>query len=183
MKSLLNFTLSLVVTSLMTMNIYAADQAPQTVGYVDIQKYMGTWYEIAKFPAWFQNKCAATRAIYSLQSNGTVAVKNQCIDINNPSYTREANGTAFVDDKTTNAKLKVSFVPLLQVFGWFAGDYWILALGEDYQFVLVGSPDRNYLWFLSRSKEMDPQIFEELKDIAIREGFDLSRLTLTKKWP
>ncbi|MBF0363911.1 MAG: lipocalin family protein [Oligoflexia bacterium] len=177
MKLFLN--LFILSFGILLSGVVSANQLPTTVNYVDIEKYMGTWYEIAKFPTWFQKDCLATNATYALQSNGSVWVKNKCQDINDPSRIREANGTAFVSDKITNAKLKVSFVPILQRFGWFAGDYWILALADDYSYALVGSPDRKFLWFLSRTKEMDQLIFENLKDIAINQGYDISRLTIS----
>jgi apolipoprotein D and lipocalin family protein len=151
----------------------------RTVNYVDIPSYMGTWYEITKFPNSFQKKCLATKAEYRLRKDGKVAVKNTCKQRKGENT---ANGIARIADKTTNAKLKVSFVPFLNRFGLFAGDYWILDLAPDYSYVLVGSPSREFLWILSRSPKLDQNIIESLKDVALREGFDITRLKDTPTW-
>lgn len=151
----------------------------RTVSYVDIPSYMGTWYEITKFPNSFQKKCLATKAEYQLRKDGKVAVKNTCKQRKGENT---ANAIARIADKTTNAKLKVSFVPFLNRFGLFAGDYWILDLAPDYSYVLVGSPSREFLWILSRSPKLDQNIIESLKDVALREGFDITRLKDTPVW-
>ena len=148
----------------------AGDQGPATVEFVDVQKYMGQWYEIAKYENSFQKKCLATRANYSLKK-GKVKVLNECV-----------KGTAIIKDKKTNAKLKVSFVPFVQNFGWFAGDYWIIALGADYEYAVIGHPTREYLWFLSRTPTMKPELFEELKGLARDQGYDLDKIKVTPTW-
>jgi apolipoprotein D and lipocalin family protein len=151
----------------------------RTVSMVDIPSYMGKWYEITRFPNSFQKKCGATTAEYKLRQDGKVAVKNTCKIAGGLNV---ANAIARVADKKTNAKLKVSFVPFFNRFGWFAGDYWILDLAADYSYVLVGSPDRNFLWVLSRTPTLDANIIEALKTTAQREGFDVSRLKDTPVW-
>jgi apolipoprotein D and lipocalin family protein len=140
---------------------------------------MGRWYEITRFPNSFQKKCLATKAEYGLRSDGKVTVKNTCKTTKGDNV---ANALARVVDKKTNAKLKVSFVPFFNRFGWFAGDYWILDLAADYSYVLVGSPDRNFLWVLSRTPTLDANIVEALKTTAQKEGFDVSRLVETPVW-
>lgn len=151
----------------------------RTVGSVDVPSYMGKWYEITRFPNSFQKKCLATTAEYKLRQDGKVAVKNTCKTANG---LKVANAIARIADKKTNAKLKVSFVPFFNRFGWFAGDYWILDLAADYSYVLVGAPDRNFLWILSRTPTLDANIVEALKTTAQREGFDVSRLRDSPVW-
>ncbi|MBF0205886.1 MAG: lipocalin family protein [Oligoflexia bacterium] len=153
-----------------------------TVASVNIEKYMGTWYEIAKYPNWFEKGCGATQANYKLLNNGYVSVINRCRELTNVKKIKEAIGTAYVADQATNAKLKVSFVPFFQRWGFFAGDYWILALDPEYQYALVGTPDRKYLWILSRSPTLDEAIIKQLKEIAEKDGFDLSKLVVTEVW-
>lgn len=155
---------------------------PTTVKYVDIERYMGKWYEIARFPQSFQRKCGATTAEYTLKDNGTVRVVNTCKRLDRDGALKDAKATAFVVDKDTNAKLKVSFVPILQYFGFFAGDYWILDLGADYDYALVGGPDRNSLWILSRTPVLDQDIYDHLVEVAEDKGFDISKLVRSPTW-
>jgi apolipoprotein D and lipocalin family protein len=151
----------------------------RTVSMVDIPSYMGKWYEITRFPNSFQKKCGATTADYKLRRDGKVTVTNTCKTAKGLNV---ANAIARVADTKTNAKLKVSFVPFFNRFGWFAGDYWILDLAADYSYVLVGAPDRNFLWILSRTPTLDDNIVEALKTTAQREGFDVSRLRDSPVW-
>lgn len=158
----------------------ATDSGPATVDYVDVNRYMGQWYEIAKYETSFQKKCLSSRANYSLKK-GKVKVVNECVN-KKTGKVDLAKGTAIIKDKKTNAKLRVSFVPLVQNFGWFAGDYWIIALDVDYQYVVVGHPSREYLWFLSRTPTIKPELFEELKGIARDQGYDLDKIKVTPTW-
>ena len=148
------------------------------VDRVDVERYMGKWYEIATIPMWFQRKCASgTTANYTLNPDGTIEVINQCVT--NKGKVIKAKGRAWSADKKTNAKLKVSFVPCgLKLF---TGDYWIIDLDPDYQYAVVGHPSRNYGWILSRKPEMDP---ETLKAVAARleaKGYDFKRFKMTNQ--
>lgn len=151
----------------------------QTVSSVDLGRYVGTWFEISRFPNSFQKQCLATKAQYSIRKDGKIDVKNSC---KTQKGLNEVSAIARIADKTTNAKLKVSFVPFFNRFGWFAGDYWILDLASDYSYVLVGSPDRKFLWILSRTPTLDDNLIEALKTTAQREGFDVSKLVETPVW-
>ena len=154
----------------------------ETVPFVDIERYMGTWYEIGRLPQWFQRDCWASQAIYELHKSGKVKVLNRCQKLDNPQDIDDAKGVARVVDEETNAKLKVSFVPLFKWWGWFSGDYWVLALDDDYQFVMVGAPSRESLWILSRSKTLDEIIVNELLDQAARDGFPVKDFELSPVW-
>ncbi len=140
---------------------------PETVPKVDLSRYMGTWYEIARYPNNFQQECRESTATYTLREDGRVAVVNRC---STNSGNKEARGTAKVVDHTTNAKLKVSF------FWPFYGDYWILNLGDDYDYAVVGTPDRKYLWILSRTPEMEATLYETLLAKIQAQGFEPGRL-------
>ena len=127
----------------------------EVVQSVDLTRYIGRWYEIARLPNRFEKKCAdSVTATYTLRSDGKVEVVNRCRK-ENGKYTT-ATGKAKVVDKKTNAKLKVTF------FWPFYGDYWILDLGPNYEYAVVGSPDRDYLWILSRTPQLDEQLVQRL---------------------
>lgn len=152
------------------------NKAPlNTVSYVDLQKYMGTWYEIASFPTWFQKGCTGTTATYTLNTDNTVTVLNKCFkpDSKGILTPSTAEGTAYVADPITNAKLKVSF------FWPFSGDYWIIELASDYSYAVVGHPNREYLWILSRSPYMNPETYADLLERIKIKGFDIRRLNKT----
>ena len=131
---------------------------PETVAYVDLERYAGRWYEYARIPNRFQEQCARnTTADYALLPNGRVEVINRCVKAD--GSLDEARGVARVVDSQSNARLEVSFVRFVG-FNLFWGDYWVIGLGEDYEYAVVGTPDRKYGWLLTR----EPIISEELMD-------------------
>jgi apolipoprotein D and lipocalin family protein len=141
-----------------------------TVPYVDLNRYLGRWYEIASIPQSFQKGCTATRATYTANDDGTIAVLNECnLDSVNGKL-KQAKGKAKVVDTTTNAKLKVTF------FWPFYGDYWIVDLGNNYEYAAVGAPNRDYLWILSRNTTLDEHTYNEILERMTAKGFDVSRL-------
>jgi apolipoprotein D and lipocalin family protein len=143
---------------------------PTTVKYVDIKKYTGTWYEIAKIPNRFQKQCIGnTTATYSLNDDGTIKVVNRCME-EDGGYD-DANGLAKVVDKNTNSKLKVSFVNILGI-RLFWGDYWIIGLDDNYQWVVIGTPDRKYGWILARSKSPDESVKMKTFEILKSQGYN-----------
>lgn len=145
----------------------------ETVEYVDIQKYLGKWYEIALLPNRFEEGCHCTTAEYSLIDSETLRVTNTCNEDSADGEIDQVNGKAFVVEGSNNAKLKVQF------FWPFKGDYWILELDDDYQYALVGSPSREYLWILSRTPSLDERIIQQLKEAATQKGFDTSKMIYT----
>lgn len=150
-----------------------AANPPPTVGHVDLTRYMGTWYEIASFPAPFQRDCFCTQARYQILEEGEVEVLNTCRK-GSPSGSMEvAKGIARVVPASGNSKLEVQF------FGPFKGDYWVIGLDPEYHWALVGTPSRKYLWVLSRSPKMDEGTLKRIVDIAKEKGFEVERLTLT----
>jgi len=159
----------------------AAQSAPpvQTVARVDLTRYVGDWFEIARYPAWFQKKCVGdVRASYAALADGRISVVNRCRE--RDGRVTEAVGVARVVDSATFAKLKVRFAPaVLSFLPMVWGDYWVLGLADDYSWVVVGSPDRAYLWILARGRTMDPASYEQAIAAARRNGFDLARLVKT----
>ncbi len=145
------------------------------VARVDLERYAGTWYEIASYPNSFQKDCVATKATYSVLPGGKVRVLNQCRRGSLAAEWDSAVGRAWIVDTATNAKLKVSF------FWPFRGDYWVLDLGADYEYSVVGTPSREYLWILSRSPTMDATLYERILETVRRLGFDPKRLRKTQQ--
>lgn len=150
---------------------------PSTVESVDLERYVGLWYEIAKLPNRFQKKCASgTTAFYSLREDGEIGVVNRCLD--GDGKTVRAAGLAKVADPTSNARLKVSFVNVLGI-RLFWGDYWIIGLGENYEYAIVGHPERDYGWILSRSPQLPQETLEEIFAELRRQGYDPDDFDLT----
>lgn len=140
------------------------------VDNVDLNRYLGKWYEIASLPVSQQEGCSCTTAEYSLMEDGVIRVVNACKK--NGEHTM-AEAKAFVVPNSGNAKLKVQF------FWPFRGDYWIIELDKDYQWAVVGVPSRKYFWVLSRTPEMPEATLEMLVDRIIAKGFDTSKMQRT----
>lgn len=150
------------------------DPPLQTVSRIDVQKYLGDWYEIASFPQYFQKDCVHTKANYSLRQDGDIEVNNQCRDKTPDGKLREAKGKAWVVDKATSAKLKVQF------FWPFSGDYWVIDLGANYEYAVVGHPKRTYLWILSRTPHMEDSVYQAiLERLKTQSHYDLAPLRKT----
>jgi apolipoprotein D and lipocalin family protein len=155
----------------MGLNPSPTRQPLPTVASVDLKRYVGTWYEIARYPNRFQRKCTGdVTARYSLRGDGKVDVLNSCRE---GAKINQAKGTAKVDDPPTNSKLRVTF------FWPFYGDYWILDLAPDYSYAVVGEPNRRYLWILSRSPRMDAHTYDRLLEKIRTLGYDPAGLMKT----
>ncbi|XP_016489430.1 temperature-induced lipocalin-1 [Nicotiana tabacum] len=157
-----------------------ATKVMEVVKKLDVEKYMGRWYEIASFPSRFQPKNGVnTRATYTLNPDGTVHVLNETWSDGKRGY---IEGTAYKSDpKSDEAKLKVKFyvppfLPIIPV----TGDYWVLHIDENYNYALIGQPSRNYLWILCRQNSLDDEIYNQLVEKAKEEGYDVSKLHKTQ---
>lgn len=153
-----------------------AEPAPmEVVPSVDLERYAGKWYEIARYPNRFQRSCAGeTTATYTLRPDGKITVLNECRSTDGKM--KSAKGTARVASaKGPNTKLKVTF------FWPFSGNYWIIGLDPDYRWALVGEPGRDYLWILSRQPQMDEATYAEILEKARRQGYDTQRLIRTRQ--
>jgi apolipoprotein D and lipocalin family protein len=161
-----------LVTMLLAACTTDGSQSPplEVVSGVDLARYAGRWYEIASFPQRFQKGCTDSRAEYSIRPDGDIEVLNSCL---RDGKVDTAKGRAWVVDKATNAKLKVSF------FWPFRGDYWIIDLGRDYEYAVVSAPSMKYLWILSRTPQMEEQRYQEIVTHLNDRGFDVTRLNRT----
>lgn len=160
------FPLFILLSSFMSCS---SKLALPTIDNVDINQYKGKWYEIARLPNSFEKGLSCVTAEYSIKTNGKIKVVNKGYAIEKSKW-KSSQGTAWVPDNNFPGQLKVSF------FWPFAGDYYIIALADDYSYALVGAPDRNYLWVLSRTKTLDVATYEQLIQIAKNQNFDTSNL-------
>jgi apolipoprotein D and lipocalin family protein len=140
---------------------------------VDLQRYMGKWYEIARYPAWFERNCVASTAEYALRDDCKVEVVNRCRVCSLDGREKSIRGVARVVDPDTNASLKVTF------FWPFEGDYDIMMLDDEYRWAVVGEPRRRYLWILSRTPQLDAATYESITARLPEFGYDPSRLEQT----
>lgn len=152
-----------------------------TIPALDVPRYMGTWFEIAKFPNWFQRKCAGdTSADYRLNEDGSVQVTNRCKGEGGEII--EAIGSARQVGPASSPKLQVRFAP-----GWLSflpfvwGDYWVIDLDPSYRLVAISEPKREYLWILARTPRVDAEDYKKLLARLSQQGFDLRKLEPTKQ--
>jgi apolipoprotein D and lipocalin family protein len=165
----------LIMVAPMLFSSLMAQKNLPVVSSVDLNKYTGTWYEIARLPFSYESKLKCNTATYSLREDGRISVLNKGHYISNPEKTNTANGIAFVPDKNFPAKLKVQF------FWPFRGNYWIMYLDSDYKYVMIGEPSLKYLWILAREKKLDEAILQMLLSKASDAGYNLSNLIRTEQ--
>lgn len=146
----------------------AAEVRP--VPSLDLERYAGKWYEIARLPNRFQRACVSdTTATYTLRPDRKITVLNQCRT--REGKTRSARGTArLASDTGPGSQLKVTF------FWPFSGDYWVIGLDPEYRWALVGEPGRKYLWILSREPKMDDALYERILGLARDQGYDVASI-------
>lgn len=151
----------------------------QSVSSVDLSRYVGNWFEIAKYPNRFQKQCIAnTVATYTVKSNGRIEVRNECLL--KGGKTETAIGEAKVADKKTNSKLKVRFAPTALSFLPFVwANYWIIDLDPEYGYVVIGEPKRQYFWILSRKSSMDDAQYQKILRRAESMGFSPAKIEKT----
>ena len=152
-----------------------------TIAALDVPRYMGTWYEIAKFPNRFQKKCAGfTKATYSAMADGTLQVVNRCRTAN--GETEEAIGAARQVGGADSPRLKVRFAPaILSFLPMVWGDYWVIDLDPGYQLAAVSEAKREYLWILSRSPKVDKARYTALVARLAEQGLDVRKLVPTQQ--
>lgn len=169
MKNLIKAALPVVLT---LFGCSSANYPPlDVVDKVDINRYIGKWYEIARLPFSQQEGCSCTTAEYEIIDATTLRVINKCMK---NGELDDAKGKAFVVEGSNNSKLRVQF------FWPFRGDYWVIELDkENYQYAVVGTPSRKYMWILSRTPKMDEQIYNSILQQASEKGFDVSKLIKT----
>ncbi|MBU6406945.1 MAG: lipocalin family protein [Alphaproteobacteria bacterium] len=146
----------------------------QPVAAVDLARYAGRWYEIARYPNRFERGCAGVTANYAPREDGRVTVINTCLDGGLDGQERVAEGVARPIDGGNNARLAVNFAPIPLPAG--QGNYWVLYLDEDYQLAVVGEPSGRFLWFLSRTPRLTPEQRATMEEAARAQGYDLNLL-------
>ena len=159
-----------ILLTIMIFNSTYSQKTPSVVSTVDLNRYKGKWYEIARLPNYFERKLKCTSATYTLREDGKITVLNAGNYITDPQKTSSIKGIAWIPDKNSPAKLKVQF------FWPFSGNYWIMFLDKDYSYVLVGDPSNKYLWILAREKKMDEPIYRMLLQKAIDNGYDVTSI-------
>jgi apolipoprotein D and lipocalin family protein len=161
---LISITSVFILSACANQPVYRQSSSPLTsVSAVDLNRYLGTWYEIYRLPNRFEGTdCVTVSAQYALKDDGNVSVLNTCLKMDGPKV---ANGIAKVVPGSNNSKLKVSF------FRPFYGDYWVIDLAEDYSWVLVGEPAGKYFWILARQKQLDSKLEEALLAKAEKLGY------------
>lgn len=183
MNSILFSTSGLFLASAMSIPVLAQDASKkplEVVSSVDLTRYVGTWYEIARLPNKFQNKCSGdVTATYTLLEDGQIKVVNRC-RTENGEFTEAEGRAKRAGDDEPNTKLKVRFAPAILSFLPFVwGDYWIIELGSDYGYAVVGEPRKEYFWILSRTPAMDESTFQGIVERAKEKGFDVSKIMRT----
>lgn len=173
-------TLSLIATALCftIVKANAKPSKPTPIAHVDLAKYAGKWYEIARLPIYFQRNCASdVTATYTANPDGSIKVDNQCQTAQ--AKTLEAIGKA-TKNGDTGSQLKVTFLPKgLRWLPFGKADYWVLALDKDYNYALVGTPNQKYLWVLSRTPTMPDSIYNTYVNLAKQQGYDVNKLIKT----
>ncbi len=155
-------------------NVHVRDTPVETVANLDLDRYLGKWYEIGRLPNRFQKGCVASSATYSRIDAQTIAVLNECREGRLDGEPRRAQGTAWLaGDGSNPAKLEVQF------FWPFRGDYWVIALDTEYRWAMIGHPQRKYLWILSREPDMPDVLYRRLLQQAASQGFDVSAVQRT----
>lgn len=149
----------------------------ETVSSVDLPRYSGKWYEIARYPNWFQRNCASdTTAEYTPNPDGSIRVINRCRE--KSGRIQSVEGRATIVPNSQNTRLKVGFG------GPFKGDYWIIGLDEkNYSWVLVGHPSRQFLWILARERTLPDTTYQEIVALAEKRGYDPDKIMKTPQSP
>jgi apolipoprotein D and lipocalin family protein len=152
-----------------------------TIAALDTQRYLGTWYEIARFPNAFQHQCAGdVSATYSLRDDGRIRVLNRCRRADGSEDSAE--GVARQIGGPASPKLEVRFAPaILSLIPMVWGDYWVVDLDENYTLSAVSEPSRKYLWILSRTRQVDPAAYQALLARLAAQGLDVSKLERTSQ--
>lgn len=146
--------------------------APTTV-QLDLQRFLGTWYELARFDVFYERGCVGVTATYSLKEDGELDVLNRCLKDSLDGEEKLITGKAWVPDPKAPGKLKVQF------FWPFSGDYWVLAVAPDYSWAVVGNKKRTAAWLFSRTPKVDDGLYASLVAKLTEQGYDPAKLQRT----
>lgn len=171
-RKLQHFALLLWLTGCSESPIRISNKPLTTVPKIELNRYLGKWFEIASRPNRFQRGCVATKATYSLEADGKLSILNECLDKTLTGKARSAKGRAWPVDET-NSKLKVSF------FWPFSGDYWILEVGDNYEYSVIGEPEGKYIWILSRQPKMEETLLQSILARLKSRGYSVEAILKT----
>ena len=160
----------ILLIPILILDMAQSQKSPTVVSSVDLNRYKGIWYEIARLPNFFERKLKCTSATYTLRDDGRITVLNKGNYLTDPKKSTSSQGVAWIPDKNSPAKLKVQF------FWPFSGDYWIMVLDKEYRYVLVGDPAHKYLWILAREKKMDEKTYNMLLGKAVENGYEVKSI-------
>ncbi len=167
---ILRFLFVSMWTSLFCFGCGSVQKPPSVVGSIDLQRYSGTWYEIARYPNRFEKGCDGVTATYRIVDDGSIEVINRCRRVDRGGSISEVKGRARVCDERSPAKLKVTF------FWPFYGHYWVIELAEDYSWAVVGHPSRKYLWILARQSHLEKDLLQKILLRIVDQGYNPERL-------
>ncbi len=164
---------ALALTACASPPVNRSAEPPLSVKAVEVDRYIGRWYEIARYENWFEKGCEGVTAEYAKRPDGKITVLNTCREGDPAGKEKIAKGVARVVDPPNNAKLKVSF------FGPFEGDYWVLDRADDYSWSLVGEPSGRFLWILARAPKLDAAVKDDLIGRLQSRGYNTQALRWT----
>ena len=156
------------------------DPGQTTVEHVDLNRFMGNWFEIARFETPLQSECGSAKITYKMKKS-EIEMIHACHE-KASGKTVHATGLGEVSDKKTNAKWKVSYLPVFKNWHLFASSIWIIGLDSEYQYAVLGHPTHKHLWILSRTPEITPEKYEELLAIARAQGYKTKELIRVPTW-
>jgi apolipoprotein D and lipocalin family protein len=172
----------LIIISAMTLAQNKSEQNLEVVPSIDLARYTGTWYEIARLPNSFQKKCVSdVSANYTLRDDGQIKVVNRC-RCEDGTFTEAEGRARKASSDGPNSKLEVRFAPAFLSFLPFVwGKYWIIDIAENYSYAVIGEPSREYLWILARSPKLDDPTLQNIFEKVISKGYDIKNIIMTKQ--
>jgi apolipoprotein D and lipocalin family protein len=153
---------------------YDTAPPPDVATGVELERFAGKWFEIAKLPRLTEANCTATVASYTLRADGDLDMTSECHLDELDGPVKSLSAKAKVIDRAVTAKLALDV-------GGFYGDYWILEVGQSYEYAVIGHPSRDYLWVLSRTPTLDDSTLHGILKRAEAQRFDVSRLEYTQQ--
>lgn len=151
--------------------------AIEAIDDLDLERYQGRWYEIARFPFYFERDCFAVTADYALRDDGTLSVLNQCAEGGVTGSVKSAKGVGW---RIAGGQLKVSFVPVPFLNKWITGDYWVLSVDADYNLAVIGSPKGKTGWILARQPRISDAERAQALSTLNQFGYDTKQLIFTE---
>ena len=166
--------LFLVGSLALTAVVVGCQHEPLAVAHVDLQRLSGKWYEIAKLPRATQAGCTATTAEYQIKSTSELLVINECHEGSLTGPLKRVSARAVANNASEPGKLSLDF-------GFAYGDYWVIDVDDQYQYLVVGHPSRDYLWILSRTRSLSKATLAGVLDRAQASGFAIGTLSYTEQ--